>query len=210
MRFAVEQSLAYVRAKPASRVALHYPSLQVTYGDMERSLERLLHLLPFLDTAPEVLASDFRWVRIGPDFGFTGYYEPEIPASRVRKGRFQHPLYKVPSDLRRKRPYHTRHAIDCKGALKGRGLELADLVVDVGVDQRTADLFERLGDVDLCDAAFAFEDLERPFEFICQVFKHGVWLFTDRERRRAGMDRSGGTVRRSRRFYPRKDSTSGA
>lgn len=125
MRFAVEQSLAYVRAKPASRVALHYPSLQVTYGDMERSLERLLHLLPFLDTAPEVLASDFRWVRIGPDFGFTGYYEPEIPASRIRKGRFQHPLYKVPSDLRRMRPYHTRHAIDCKGALKGRGLELA-------------------------------------------------------------------------------------
>ena len=125
MRFAVRQSLAHVRAKPASRVALNYPTLQVTYGDMERVLERLLHLLPFLDAAPEVLASDFRWVRIGPDFGFTGYYEPEIPASHVRKGRFQHPIYKTPPDLRRKRPYHTRHAIDCKGALKKRGLELA-------------------------------------------------------------------------------------
>ena len=72
-----------------------------------------------------MLASDFRWVRIGPDFGFTGYYEPEIPASHVRKGRFQYPIYKSPSDLRKKRPYHTRHAIDCKGVLKGRGLELA-------------------------------------------------------------------------------------
>ena len=117
MRFAVEQSLAYVRAKPASRVAVNYPSLQVTYGEMEKGLERLLRLLPFLDKAPEVLASDFRWVRIGPDFGFTGYYEPEIPASHVRKGRFQYPIYKSPSDLRKKRPYHTRHAIDCKGVL---------------------------------------------------------------------------------------------
>lgn len=125
MRFAVEQSLAYVRAKPSSRVAVNYPALQVTYGEMEKGLERLLRLLPFLDKAPEVLASDFRWVRIGPDFGFTGYYEPEIPASHVRKGRFQYPIYKSPPDLRKKRPYHTRHAIDCKGALKGRGLELA-------------------------------------------------------------------------------------
>ena len=99
MRFAVEQSLAYVRAKPSSRVAVNYPALQVTYGEMEKGLERLLRLLPFLDKAPEVLASDFRWVRIGPDFGFTGYYEPEIPASHVRKGRFQYPIYKSKSAL---------------------------------------------------------------------------------------------------------------
>ena len=103
-----------------------------------------------------------------------------------------------------------QHVLTQRFLLHLVGERLGDLVVDVGVDQRAADLFERLGDVDLCDAAFAFEDLERPFEFICQVFKHGVWLFTDRERRRAGMDRSGGTVRRSRRFYPCKDSTSGA
>ena len=49
MRFAVEQSLAYVRAKPSSRVAVNYPALQVTYGEMEKGLERLLRLLPFLD-----------------------------------------------------------------------------------------------------------------------------------------------------------------
>ena len=121
MRFAVEQSLAYVRAKPSSRVAVNYPALQVTYGEMEKGLERSLRLLPFLDKAPEVLASDFRWVRIGPDFGFTSYYRAGIrrPTSR----RFQYPIQSP--DLRKKRPYHTRHAIDCKGALKGRGLELA-------------------------------------------------------------------------------------
>ena len=125
MRFAVEQSLAHVRSKPASRLALDFPDLQVTYGDLARSLERLRRDLPFLDAVPELLAEDFRWLRIGPDFGFTGYYEPEIRASRVRTGKYRHPLYKRPPDLRRKRPYHTRHAIDCKGALRGRGLELA-------------------------------------------------------------------------------------
>ena len=46
MRFAVEQSLAYVRAKPSSRVAVNYPALQVTYGEMEKGLERLLRLRP--------------------------------------------------------------------------------------------------------------------------------------------------------------------
>ncbi len=125
MRFAVQQSLSYVRAKPASRVAVNTPTLQVTYGDMRKGLEHLLRLLPLLDGAPDLLASDFRWVRLGPDFGFTGYYEPEIPASRVKKGTFQYPLYSRPADLKRKRPYHSRHAIDRRGALRGRGLELA-------------------------------------------------------------------------------------
>lgn len=125
MRFAVEQSLSYVRAKPASRVAVNTPTLQITYRDMRQGLEHLLRLLPLLDSAPDLLASDFRWVRLGPDFGFTGYYEPEIPASLVRKGTFQYPLYRRPADLSRKRPYHSRHAIDRRGTLRGRGLELA-------------------------------------------------------------------------------------
>ena len=47
------------------------------------------------------------------------------------------------------------------------GKGLGDLVVDVGVDQRAADLLERLRDVDLGDAPLAFENFERPFEFIC-------------------------------------------
>ena len=124
MRFAVEQSLAYVRAKPSSRVAVNLPALQVTYGDMRRGLEHLLRVLPLLDRTPDLLASDFRWVRIGPDFGFTGYYEPEILASPVRKGTFQYPLYRRPPDLKSRRPYFSRHAIDRQGALHGRGLEL--------------------------------------------------------------------------------------
>ena len=48
--------------------------------------------------------------------------------------------------------------------LVGEGL--GDLVIDVGVDERAADLLERLRDVDLRDAALALEYFERPFEFV--------------------------------------------
>ncbi len=54
----------------------------------------------------------------------TGYYEPELRGARAPAARFAHPLYKRPDDLPAARPYFTRDAID-KGALKGRGLELA-------------------------------------------------------------------------------------
>lgn len=81
----------------------------------------------------------------GPGF-VTGYYEPEVEASRVKTGRFHVPLYRRPRDLvdvdDSNRPrdldpyfafaretdsglvaYHDRGAID-RGALTGRGLEL--------------------------------------------------------------------------------------
>ena len=46
------------------------------------------------------------------------------------------------------------------------GEALGDLIVDIGVDQRAANLFECLRDVDFGDAALALEDFERPFEFV--------------------------------------------
>ncbi|MEG2140981.1 MAG: MltA domain-containing protein, partial [Bilophila sp.] len=127
MTFAVDQSLAHTRAKPAKRVAFGSSDVRITYGQMANALARLKTLLPLLDTEPELLATEFRWMRMGPDFGFTGYYEPEIPASPVRTERFKCPIYKTPPDLKKHRrgTYHTRHQIDCKGALRGRGLELA-------------------------------------------------------------------------------------
>jgi len=38
----------------------------------------------------------------------TGYYEPLIDASRVRRGAFQVPLYSPPADLNTRKPYWTR------------------------------------------------------------------------------------------------------
>lgn len=85
----------------------------------------------------------------------TGYYEPELPASRLPTAAFRVPLYRRPPDLAdvragdappgwdpamrfgrrdggRLRPYHDRAAIE-EGALAGRGLELAWLADPVDV-----------------------------------------------------------------------------
>lgn len=127
MAFAVEQSLLHVRSLPASRLAFQGQERSVTYGELGQALELLQSLLPRLDLEPELLASRFSWYRIGPDFGFTGYYEPELLVSPVRTARFRYPLYKKPPELclSRKRPYHSRNAIDRQGVLAGRGLEIA-------------------------------------------------------------------------------------
>ena len=86
----------------------------------------------------------FEWARIGDGKGFaTGYYEPEIAASRNRQPGFDTPIYGLPADLVRCTradgsegrgrvdparlaclPYFTRAEID-DGALVGRGLEIA-------------------------------------------------------------------------------------
>ncbi|MDL2207135.1 MltA domain-containing protein [Desulfovibrio sp. OttesenSCG-928-F20] len=123
--FPLAQSLAHVSARPASAQALSMPGLSITYGQLADSIRHLRGLLPQLDAQPGLLARDFTWYRIGPDFGFTGYFEPSLRASRKRSAAYPYPLYRVPPDLRKGAPYHTRHAIDRKGVLAGRGLEIA-------------------------------------------------------------------------------------
>jgi len=56
---------------------------------------------------------------------FTGYFEPELTASRIRTGSYQYPLYRAPKDLPRGQPWHTRQEIEERGLLAGRGLEIA-------------------------------------------------------------------------------------
>jgi membrane-bound lytic murein transglycosylase A len=75
------------------------------------------------------------------DVRFTGYYFPVLEASRTPTERFKFPFYRLPSDLvqvtidgksvwRRKNPdgtfsmYWDRAAIDGRGALRGKGLEI--------------------------------------------------------------------------------------
>ena len=125
MEFALTQSLVVAKARPAEQVAVERPGLRVTWGEMARSLSTLQSLLPKLDAKPELLASSFRWVRLGPDFSFTGYNEPTLQASRKPTAACPYPLYRVPPDLRKGVRYHSREAIDRKGALRGRNLEIA-------------------------------------------------------------------------------------
>ena len=125
MDFAVSQSLAWAKARPAGRIAVDRLGLRVSWGEICAGLTRLQSLLPQLDAAPELLAESFRWIRLGPDFSFTGYYEPTLQADRRPTAALPHPLYRPPPDLRAGVPYHTREAIDRQGVLRGRGLELA-------------------------------------------------------------------------------------
>lgn len=55
---------------------------------------------------------------------FTGYYEPEILASRSRVGKFRFPIYRRPPEFTPGTVWKTRAEIE-GGALAGRGLELA-------------------------------------------------------------------------------------
>ena len=125
LAYPISQSLAYASSRPASAAAVQQPGLTVTYGQLAAGLQHLQRILPRLDSDPGILARDFIWYRIGPDFGFTGYYEPTLRASRKKSAAYPYPLYKVPPDLRKGVPYHTRNAIDRRGALAGRGLEIA-------------------------------------------------------------------------------------
>jgi membrane-bound lytic murein transglycosylase A len=125
METGVRRSRAYAAGRPANGAALSVPGLSVTWGELVAGLNTLQRLLPLLDRKPELLAASFRWLRLGPDFSFTGYYEPTIAASRTPTKARPYPLYRRPPDLRNGSPYHSRNAIDRRGALRGRNLEIA-------------------------------------------------------------------------------------
>lgn len=101
-----------------------------------------------LDSAADFFARYFEAVQVGDGKAFvTGYFEPEIAASRIQGGIYQTPIYRRPPDLidvdlglfadslkgktvrgrvdgRRLVPYAERAEIDA-GLLASRGLELA-------------------------------------------------------------------------------------
>ncbi len=54
----------------------------------------------------------------------------------------------------------------------GIGKRLGNLIVDVGVDKRTTNVFKGFGNVDFGDAALAFEELEAALKSIAEFFEH--------------------------------------
>ena len=72
-------------------------------------------------------------IQDGEPMLFTGYFEPELNGSRVRTGGYQHPLYRIPPEIRSGTSWFTRAEIEENGILEGRGLEIAwiDDPVDV-------------------------------------------------------------------------------
>ena len=123
--FPLSQSLAHAQRRSQNDEAVSLPGLRLTYGQLAASLAHLQRLLPSLDADPKLLAKEFTWYRIGPDFLYTGYFEPSLRASRKKSTTYSYPIYRVPPDLKKGKPYHTRQDIDRRGVLAGRGLEIA-------------------------------------------------------------------------------------
>ncbi|NRA98272.1 MAG: murein transglycosylase A [Rhodobacteraceae bacterium] len=55
---------------------------------------------------------------------FTGYFEPELPGSRVRTSTYRYPLYRLPPEAPRGQAWYTRAQIEQSGVLSNRGLEI--------------------------------------------------------------------------------------
>ncbi|WP_411889461.1 murein transglycosylase A [Yoonia sp. SDW83-1] len=109
----------------------HQAALDVflnTCGDMRDPQWEVL--CDFARTGPEprgFFEKFFRPVLIedGEPMLFTGFFEPELPGSRVRGDAYQHPIYAVPEDLVPGKPYFTRREIEEDRPLASKGLELA-------------------------------------------------------------------------------------
>ena len=99
-----------------------------TCGDMRPPAWQILCAYAKRDPDPrDFFEKFFRPVLIedGQPMLFTGYFEPELPGSRMRGDEYQHPIYAVPEDLVPGKQYFTRREIDEDQPLAGRGLELA-------------------------------------------------------------------------------------
>ncbi|WP_136443417.1 murein transglycosylase A [Pacificoceanicola onchidii] len=56
---------------------------------------------------------------------FTGYFEPELSGSPYPTPRYRYPIYKMPPEARKIRPWLTRRDILTSGVMDNRGLEIA-------------------------------------------------------------------------------------
>jgi membrane-bound lytic murein transglycosylase A len=148
LRPVLEQNLSYIRNRPQDAVCVNRPGLVLTWGMLGDSVAELLAVLDDLDRDPRLLAERFQWLKLAPGTLLTGYYEPWLKASLTPDDTYRYPLYGVPDDLKTLdlgafhprwkgqtltyrvgeegvEPYYDREAIDGKGALVDRGLEIA-------------------------------------------------------------------------------------
>jgi len=148
LRQAIVASIDHLARLPADRPL---PALgrRVDAGGVRTMLEGIRAATVAGGGVSEYVCDHLRVVRRPPPASLlvTGYYQPELRASRVRGGSFRYPLYQTPTDLvdvdlgqfcatcagrtahgrvkdGRLLPYYTRAEIDA-GVLAGHGYELA-------------------------------------------------------------------------------------
>ncbi|MCF8085744.1 MAG: murein transglycosylase A [Desulfohalobiaceae bacterium] len=101
LRPGLKGSLEYVRSKREQGAApTKVYGRSIPWGELERTLERMLELLPRLEReGPSLLGRHFRFYRLRPDPLFTGYFEPTLRASLTKRPGYDVPIYGVPEDL---------------------------------------------------------------------------------------------------------------
>ena len=146
LRQAAARSLDYVEKLPSKQTKVFDRS--VSAADVQTVLDAVVAATNSADW-PGAVCDHLRLYRaeLPAPLLVTGYYQPELPASRERTERFRYPLYRTPSDLvdvdlgqfcsgcaghtahgrvqdGKLVPYYSRAEIDA-GALAGRDDELA-------------------------------------------------------------------------------------
>jgi membrane-bound lytic murein transglycosylase A len=133
---AIDYSLDYLATAKAIEDYQDYPLADITHRRVQRSLERLHHLVriaPNDEVFRAALAEDFvLYESIGHDHQgsvtFTGYFEPSFRASPVPTADYRYPLYGRPADLEDwPLPHPTRTALEGTDGLQGHQGPLAGL-----------------------------------------------------------------------------------
>ncbi len=159
---ALKGSISYYEKVPPTRI-YHFGRYMVTADKLLRSYKSLRDYAeahPSFRLISRFIKTHFDALKCNGYRGdgrllFTGYYEPRVPGSLKKTGRFVYPLYSLPDDLiyvdlksfgfqspkkrltgridgRMVRPYFTRYEIDFEKKLAGKGYELVwlDDIVD--------------------------------------------------------------------------------
>lgn len=143
---ALARSIDYFEKISPERVLTCFDQ-QVTAAEFKTMLQGAAAVVASRSDLPAYVCDHLRLYRAETDLLVTGYYQPELAASRTRTQRFRYPLYRTPDDLvdvdlgsfcsacvgrvaqGRVRngtlvSYYSRAEIDA-GALAGRELEIA-------------------------------------------------------------------------------------
>lgn len=139
---AIDYSLEYLATPAAAEDYAEYASSHegtvFTRDRVRRSLLRFRELVQTstsLEALQTAVLNEFAFYQSTGNeetgtVGFTGYFEPVYPASRVRTAEFRYPLYREPADLESwDLPHPTRAELEGVDGLQGsqgrlRGLEL--------------------------------------------------------------------------------------
>ena len=162
LSFAIEQNIIYM-TKVAHDSYFVYGNDSYMASDILEAQKELLVFLklnPSPEQLEEMISGKFRFYKAAGSIKtdskvlFTGYFEPEYEGRREKDDIFRHPLYAMPDDIihvdlthfgynnkqitirvdgRMGVPYFTREEIVEKGAIGGRGIEIAWLKDPVDV-----------------------------------------------------------------------------